>query len=132
MALDVKALIAKQREKMAITKAWAVDVVCGGEKVTVGIDRCDPDTWDDLVAAHPPRPGVEGDATIGYNVKAVSAAYPGVTLNGEAQTAADWAEFFSVLESVHRNNIGTVIWGANVNDPLQELRELGKSPAGGK
>lgn len=130
--VDVKALIAKQREELAVKKTWTVDVVCGGVKVTVGIDRVLPDVWDDLVASNPPRPGVEGDAMIGYNIKAVSAAYPGVTLDGQVQDAEDWAEFFSVLDSPYRNNIGTVIWGLNVNEALQALRDLGKSPAGEK
>lgn len=130
--VDVRALIAKQREQLAVKKTWTVDVVCAGQRVTVGIDRLHPDVWDGLVEAHPPRPGVEGDATIGYDIKGVSAAYPGVTVDGEIQSAEDWADFFSVLDSVHKNNIGTVIWGANVNEPLQELRDLGKSRAGGK
>ena len=130
--VDVKALIAKQREQLAVRKTWTVDVVCGGEKVKIGLDKIEPDAWDALVASNPPRPGVEGDAMIGYNINAVSAAYPSPTIDGQAQSAEDWAEFFSVLESVHKNNIGTVIWGMNVNEPMQELRELGKSPAGEK
>lgn len=130
--VDVKALIAKQREELAVKKTWTVPVVCGGEKVMVGVDRLLPEAWDDLVAKYPPRPGVEGDAMIGYDINAVSKAYPGVTVDGEVQSPEDWAEFFSVLESVHRSTIGTVIWGMNVNEPLQALRELGKSPAGEK
>lgn len=130
--VDVKALIKAQREKLAVKKTWTVDVVCGGVKVTVGVDKVQPEVWDDLVAKNPPRPGVEGDAMIGYNINAVSAAYPDVALDGEVQAPEDWAEFFSVLESSHRNNVGTVIWGMNVNEALQELRELGKSPARGK
>lgn len=129
---DYKALIAKQRAELEVVKQWDVDVVCGGAAVTVSIERAMPDEWDALVGENPPRHGVEGDATIGYNPRGVSAAYPRVSLDGERVDAETWAEFYGVLDSVHKNNIDVVVWGSNVNAALQELRELGKARAGKK
>lgn len=130
--VDVKALIAKQRAELETVKQWDVEVSCGGELVKVSLERVSPDEWDDLVNTNPPRPGVEGDATIGYNPRGVSAVYPRVRLDDELVDAETWADFFEVLDSVHKNNIGVVVWGANVNATLQELRELGKARAGKK
>lgn len=130
--VDVKALIAAQREKLETVKQFDVTVVCGGAKVNVSLERLQPDEWDALVNANPPRPGVEGDATIGYNPNGIAAVYPRVKLDGEDVDADTWTEFFGVLESLHKNNVGLVIWNANVYEILQELREVGKAPAGKK
>lgn len=130
--VDLKAAIAKQREKLATVQQYDVTVACGGEEVKVSVERVSPDEWDDLVNANPPRPGVEGDATLGYNPKAVVRAYPRVRVDGELVDADDWAEFYDVLESLHKNNIGLVVWNANVYTVLRELRELGKARAGKK
>lgn len=131
--VDYKALIAKQRAELEARPeetVWDVEVSCGGELVKVSLERVSPDEWDELVNTNPPRRGVEGDATIGYNPRGVSAAYPRISLDGERVDAETWAEFFGVLDSVHKNNIGVVIWGSNVNAVLKEMRELGKVRAG--
>lgn len=130
--VDVKALIAAQRKKLETVKQYDVTVVCGGEEVKVSLERVSPDEWDDLVNANPPRAGVEGDATIGYNPKAVARAYPRVQVDGDEVDAETWGEFFDVLDSLHKNNIGLVIWNANAYSVIQELRELGKGRAGKK
>lgn len=130
MVDDVKALIAKQRAELETVKQYDVTVACGGEEVKVSLERVSPDEWDDLVNAYPPRAGVEGDATIGYNPKGVARAYPRIRLDGDEVDAETWGEFFDVLESLHKNNVGLVIWNANVFVVLQELRELGKARAG--
>lgn len=130
--VDLKAAIAKQREKLETVQQYDTPIACGDEEYVVSIERATPDEWDDLVNSNPPRPGVEGDATIGYNPKGVAAAYPRVRVDGEPVDADTWAEFFGVLESLHKNNIGLVIWNANVYSVLQELRELGKARAGKK
>jgi hypothetical protein len=130
--VDLKAAIAKQREKLETVTQYDVTVACGGEEYKVSVERATPDEWDDLVNSNPPRPGVEGDALIGYNPKGVARSYPRVQVDGEPVDAETWGEFFDVLESLHKNNIGLVIWNANVYVVLQELRELGKARAGKK
>lgn len=128
--VDVKALIAAQRKNLETVKQYDVTVVCGDQEVKVSLERVSPDEWDDLVNTNPPRAGVEGDATIGYNPKGVARSYPRVQIDGEPVDAETWAEFFDVLASLHKNNIGLVIWNANAYSVIQELRELGKGRAG--
>lgn len=130
--VDVKAAIAAQRAKLATVKQYDVTVVCGDEQVKVSLEKVSPEEWEALVNANPPRPGVEGDATIGYNPKGVAKDYPRVQLDGELQDAETWAEFFEVLDALHKNNVGLVIWNANVYQLMQEMQELGKAQAGKK
>lgn len=132
MVLDVKALIAAQRKSLETVKQYDVTVACGGAEVKVSLERVTPDEWDDLVNANPPRAGVEGDATIGFNPKGVSRSYPRVQLDGELVDDETWAEFFDVLESLYKNRIGLVVWNANAYSIMQELTELGKGRAGKK
>lgn len=126
---DIKALIAKQRAELEVVKQATVEVAVGGELVKLSFDRA-VDEWDDLVGLNPPRPGFESDAMVGYNPKGLARAYPHVAQDGERLDAETWADLYSVLDSVHRNNIEVVIWGLNVNETLRELRELGKARAG--
>jgi hypothetical protein len=129
---DIKALIAKQRAELEVENRSELDVVLGGEIVTLSIERVHPDVWDTLMGDNPPRAGVEGDSVMGYNPKGVSASYPNVMVDGEVMDPETWAEMYSVLDSVHRNKVELVIWGINVNAVLQELQELGKGRAGKK
>lgn len=127
--MTIKDLIAKQRAELEAVVEQDVDVVLGGELVTLTFSKALPDEWDALMAAHPPRQSVKGDAAIGYNAKAVSRAYPKVAANGEKLDAETWGDLFGVLDSVHRNNVEVVIWGINVNDALVKLSDLGKARA---
>ncbi|WP_315106373.1 hypothetical protein [uncultured Microbacterium sp.] len=127
--MSIKDLIAKQRAELETVVEQDVDVVLGGELVTLTFSKALPDEWDTLMATNPPRQGVKGDAAIGYNAKAVSRVYPNVSANGEKLDAETWGELFGVLDSVHRNNVEAVIWGINVNDALVQLVELGKARA---
>lgn len=128
----IKDLIAKQRAELEASAQQSVDVVLGGELVTLAFDRALPEEWDALMVAHPARQGAKSDASVGYNVKAVSRAYPHVSADGESLDADTWAELFDSLDSVNRNNVEIVIWGVNINDALVKLRELGKARAGQK
>lgn len=128
----IKDLIAKQRAELETSAQQSVDVVLGGELVTLTFDRAQPDEWDALMVANPARQGAKSDAAVGYNAKAVSKAYPHVSADGEALDAETWAELFDSLDSVNRNNVEIVIWGVNINDALVKLRELGKARTGQK
>lgn len=130
--VDLKKLIAKQRTELEAVKVSVVDVVLGGEKIAIGIRRATPDEWDLLVASCPPRPGVEGDAMIGYNPKAASRAYPEIEIDGGVVDGETWGEVYSVLDSVWRNQVETVIWGVNIQEQLNKRNELGKARAGRK
>jgi len=129
MSSRIKDLIAKQRAEIETSAQQSVDVVLGGELVTLTFDRAQPDEWDALMVANPARQGAKSDASVGYNVKAVSRAYPHVSVDDEALDAETWGELFDALDSVNRNNVEVVIWGVNINDALMKLRELGKARA---
>lgn len=127
--VDIKALIAKQREELEVVKQGTAEVSLGGALVKLTFERVSADEWDALVGMNPPRPGLEGDATLGYNAKGVSALYPRVQIDGELQDAETWAEVYKVLDVVNRNSVDLVIWGININETMRELRALGKARA---
>ena len=129
---SIKDLIAKQRAELEVVRTQDIDVVLGGEKVTLTFEKAQPDEWGSLVGANPPRPGMESDALVGYNPRAVSEHYPRVQVDGEALDTETWAEVFSVLDAVWRNSVEVTIWGINISESLTALRELGKVPAGRK
>lgn len=130
--VDLKALAAKQRAKVAAVVSDDVDIMFGGEKVTLTVERVHPDTWDALMLANPPRKGSKSDEEAGYNTKGVSLAYPRLLNDGEAMTKEQIAELWADLESPWRNAIGIVIWGVNMNHAFQEMRSAGKARAGQK
>jgi hypothetical protein len=109
---DIKALIAKQRAELEVENRSELDVVLGGEIVTLSIERVHPDVWDTLMGDNPPRAGVEGDSVMGYNPKGVSASYPNVMVDGEVMDPETWAEMYSVLDS--RSNWSS---GASTSTP---------------
>lgn len=129
---DLKDLIARQRAKVERPRTESVDVVLGDELVSVAVSRVMPDDWQQLVAAHPPRTGVTADANMGYNQNTLPRAYPAdrISVGGKEVSQEDWAEIYSVLESVDKNNIHTTIWGVNVFSAIKELQALGKAGAG--
>lgn len=130
--MNVQELIAKQRAELAEDKAESVDVVLGGELVAVTVKKLLPDDWQMLVAVHPPRKGATGDANVGYDQASLPRDYPAthIEVAGQPVDDATWADLWAVLDSVHRNNVGSVIWGVNYYAAIKELRELGKAAAG--
>lgn len=130
--MNLKDRIAAQKASLAEVKSQEVQVVLNEELATVTVKKLSPDEWDVLVSSNPPRPGVESDSMVGYNATAVSRNYPDIQVDGEIVDSDTWAEMFSVLDPIHRNNIGVVVWGVNINESLRKLRELGKASAGQK
>lgn len=129
--MDLKALIAQQRANIEATKTETVNVVLGEELVPVEVSRLLPDDWQSLVAAHPPRKTSKSDANIGYDQNGLPRDYPAekIKVAGEPVSSDTWRELYAVLNSVNRNNVGTVIWGLNVYEAIQELQALGKAAA---
>lgn len=130
--MSLQDLINKQRAELAQDKTGDVEIVLGGELVQVTVTKLMPDEWQQLVAVHPPRPTATGDANIGYDQAALPRDYPAdrITVAGENVDTATWQELWSVLETAHRNNVGTLMWGLNHYAAIKELRELGKAAAG--
>lgn len=130
--VDLKDLIARQRAEVEAPKTLPVNVALAGELVTVEVARLLPDDWQALVANHPPRATSKSDAKIGYDQNALPRGYPAdrIKVAGEPVDQETWVELYAVLNSVNKNNVGSVIWGLNVYEALQELAELGKAAAG--
>lgn len=128
----IQELIAKQRAKLEEVVEHTLEVEVDGDPVTIGIQKVLPPVWDDLIGASPARKGRVDDDQMGYNPKALSRAYPLVTVDGDDVSPEEWAAFFDGLDPVHRNNIEITIWGVNINDTLRVMRELGKARAGRK
>ena len=130
--VDLKALIQKQREALQTHVVGDLDVALGGAKVTVTFEKLPAEEWDDLVAKNPPRPGVEGDAMLGYCASGLSAAYPRVKVDGDDVDADTWVEMFQVLDALYRNAVSTSLWGLNILSSIEEMKTLGKASPGGK
>jgi hypothetical protein len=129
--MDLKALIAKQRQELETPKTETLNVVLAGELVEVRITKLMPDDWQQLVATHPPRVGIDSDGNLGFDQATLPRDYLAthIQVAGEDIETETWTEMFGLLDSVHRNNIGTVVWGLNVYAAVKELRELGKARA---
>lgn len=130
--MSLKDLIAKQRAEVENLGSDSVKVALGGELVEVVIIKLRPDEWENLTASNPPRAGIDSDRNLGFNQDHLPKDYPPerITVAGEPVDAETWADVWSVLTSVNRKNIGTLIWGINVYSAMVELRELGKAEAG--
>ncbi|MEV8023399.1 hypothetical protein [Microbacterium sp. NPDC080220] len=130
--MNVKELIEKQRAEVAQEKTQTAQIVYGGELVEVEVVKLLPDDWQQLVAKCPPRTAHPGDANIGYDQAQLPRLYPAdkIRFGGEVIDQDTWEEIWKPMDSVHRNNIGTVIWGLNHYAAVKELRELGKAAAG--
>lgn len=130
--MSLKDLIDRQRAALEEPKSEVLNVALAGELVKVEVLRLMPDEWQALVATHPVRPTSKADANIGYNTNTLPRDYPAsrVRVAGEEVDAQTWADMWSVLNSVNKNNVHTVMWGLNVYDAIRELEDLGKALAG--
>lgn len=126
--MDIAALIEKQRAALDNRPTVDVPVVMAGEVVTVTFAKADQTEWEDLTLAHPARLGTS-DVNIGYDQRAVAAAYPRVVIDGDPVEAEQWAEFYRLLVVTHRKNVATALWGLNVYDDIVEAQNLGKAVA---
>ena len=125
--MDVQALIAAQKAAIESPPSAPVDVVYGGEIVTVEITKMLGGEWQALADAHPPRVGTT-DVGVYYNQVTLPAAYPAahIRFGGEPVDADTWQEIYATMDAVHRNNVGAVMYGVNQHDVKKELAALGK------
>lgn len=129
--MDVRSLIAQQKAALESPPSAKVDVVYGGELVTVEVTKLIGGEWQALADAHPPRSGTT-DVGVFYNQATLPAAYPAdqITFAGEKVTTEMWQEIYATMDAVHRNNIGAVMYGVNQHDVKKELVTLGKARQG--
>ena len=142
-------LIAKQKQKMEDPPAGRAIVMLGGEEVTFEFLKLPAKEWLDLSAVHPPRAGSDSDASLGFNPHSLAAAYPVKAVRrvevetGEADAAeprerledieADvYKAMFAVLDAIHIDTVGTVVWALNVWQDRMEVAAARKASRGGR
>lgn len=130
--MSLQELIEKQRAEMAKPQQKSkAPVSYAGVMVDVEVTKLAlTDDWQNLVAAHPPREN-SLDGKVGYNQTTLPAQYPAasITVAGESVTQEQWAEIWSGLDSYHRINVNTLMWGLNHYAAMLELAALGKAAA---
>lgn len=133
MGIDVQALIEKQRAVVENLPSDVCGISLGGEHVEVRFTKLRADDWADLMAAHPPRSGSSEDQYAGFNQKSMPGGYPVASLlvGGGPVSAEQWAEIYSLVDSVSRNLMAATIYGLNIAKPMRELLALGKAGQGG-
>lgn len=129
---DLAADIAAARAALETPEKQTLQVVLARKLRTIEFTKLRPDEWQLLTSMHSPRPGVDRDKNLGANYDALPRDYPAsqVTIDGETVDQQTWQDVFGLLDSVHRNNVATVLWGLNVYNAIKQLQDLGKAVAG--
>lgn len=115
-------LIAQARAH--IENNWTdVDVILGGEIVTVSIGELWPDNWRDLTAHNPAQ--ADADKPYGYNRAAVARAYltERIKLNAEPTDTDTWQAVWDLLEGDDPTNVQAVMWWEHIGEPQEQLRQ---------
>lgn len=135
MSIDVKALVAAQKQSLDSVEPVTQEVLLGETLVDVRFWPI-PAAWEELTSKHPPRSGVEADLALGYNLSAVVRDYPRTYLvdgdDVQAIVGEQWAEVYDVLSGPDKKNLGFAVWGLNEYDPAQRLAAAGKALAGAR
>lgn len=115
-------LIAQARAH--IENNWQdVDVILGGEIVTVSIGELWPDDWIRLSRHNPAQN--PADKPYGYDRSAVARAYLAdrLKLNGEPTDADTWQAVWDLLEGDDHTNVEAVMWWEHIGEPQEQLRQ---------
>lgn len=140
-------LIAKQKQRVEDPAVGRAIVMLGGEEVTFEFLKLPAKEWLDLSAVHPPRAGSDSDASLGFNPHSLAAAYPVKAVRRVEMEAveADGAEprevlepveadvykaMFAVLDAIHIDTVGTVLWALNVWQDRMEVAAARKASLG--
>lgn len=128
--MSVQDLIDAARAEADNPETDAATVVVAGRKVELTFKKLLGADWSALTAVNPPRPGAQTDSNLGYNLDAVGAVYPEVTVDGEPVTVAEWGELYALLDAPWRETVALKLWGLNQFGPARKLLELGKVSSG--
>lgn len=129
--MDIDALIASARKRVAEPRTVSQEVLVGDIFVDVEFTKLDSLTWASICAANPPRPRAKIDR-VGHNVDAVTRDYPVTHLlvAGEQVSEDQWQGIFDTLSPGYLRAIGTAVWGINELEEAQRGVDLKKSLAG--
>lgn len=132
---------------LASEKAEELASAAEAETVTFRLRALPRPVWDELVTAHPPRPGVDGGespdepfpfnkVTIADAALAVEGSIVAVTrTDGSAEefTAEDWPDFAAQLSDSQHADFRTTVVQLNVgSNELPFFRASGKTGSSGK
>lgn len=135
MGIDLDALIASARDRLENVEPVTQEVDLGGSIVGVRVWPLRGHEWRDLTALHPWREGSQFDQNLGYNIDAVTRAYPRVALvqgDDVEDVSARWADILDVLSGPDLKNIALAVWGVNEFDPQKRMTAAGKASTGGR
>lgn len=134
MTIDVKALVAAQKQKLDTVEPVTQEVLLGDDIVGVRFWPVAPAVWEELTSRHPARKDNQSDASLGYNLAGVVREYPRTYLvvGDEVQPVVgeQWAEVYDALSGPDRKNLGFAVWGKNEWEHAQRMVAAGKASAG--
>lgn len=117
-------LIAAAQEEHDNPTWESVDVVLGGEVVTIEAAKVWGEEWQELERSHPPV--THADLNSGFNRQTLPRDYPVDRLRvaGEKVNAATWQALYDVLEAPHQLSVAALLWGVNVYEVERRLGAL--------
>lgn len=142
--VDVAALVSKARAVFEDAKPVDQAVLAGDEALTVRLWPLEGAAWRELKAKFPPRREmvdgkqvlVAADASYGFNLDGVVAAYPRVKLVEDGAevdvTPEEWASLCSVFAGPSLDALAMTVWGKNEFEPNQRLAAAGKASRAGR
>lgn len=143
--LDLDALIAKGRAALDNVEPVDQEVLVAGEIVTIRLWPLAGGEWRNLTTVHPPRAKSVFDQNAGYNMDAVTRAYPKVYIvDGDTVTNVTvpvdpeepehlrWHDIYDILDGPDMKNLASAVWGLNEYEHQKRVAAAGKALAGGR
>lgn len=142
VGIDIDALVAEARALITDAEPILVPVVLAGKQAGVRLIPMQLDEWHTLTLQHPPRKDILQDLNLVYNVDAVCAAYPHVSLvmgdqvddmirqDDEGEKVSRWPAVWSSLTKQGRKDVFYALWQAHEDAPEKIVVDAGKASAG--
>lgn len=92
-------------------------VILGGADLHVKFTPIPRYEWETLTRQHPPRADVPQDAANGYNLPAVVAGFPSISVSDHAGVQLNWAQTWERLAPGYRRRIAENVWAAHEAHP---------------
>lgn len=121
---NIDRLLAAVKDQYENPNWESVDVVLGGELVTIEAAHVWGTDWQEIEDKNPPV--TAADRNSGFNRQALPRDYPASRLRvaGEPVDVETWQALFDLLEVPHQLSLSALMWGINVYEPEQDLIRL--------
>ncbi|MGM1017335.1 MAG: hypothetical protein ACQEW8_07350 [Actinomycetota bacterium] len=140
MTIDLDALLRGQQDYLDSIEPVDVPVMLGDTSVTVRIPFVMPKVFNDLANHHPPRPGVQADLPLSFNLDGTTRNYPDITLiDGddvddllvvrEKAVHYRWPEVYDALTSEDQSTVRMAVWGMHVFEPAERQKRIMREKA---